>query len=97
MLRSNTQPLTKISAHISKDAWNNDLKQQDVPGLDFFQMNTILTATNNFSPSNKLGQGGFGSVYKVRNFLSSLLFFYFLVMTFATCFRENCKMEKKSL
>ncbi|CDY67906.1 BnaCnng56910D [Brassica napus] len=54
----------KHIAHISKDAWNNDLKQQDVPGLDFFEMNTILTATNNFSPSNKLGQGGFGSVYK---------------------------------
>uniref|UniRef100_M4EE74 non-specific serine/threonine protein kinase n=1 Tax=Brassica campestris TaxID=3711 RepID=M4EE74_BRACM len=54
----------KHIAHISKDAWNNDLKQQDVPGLDFFEMNTILTATNNYSPSNKLGQGGFGSVYK---------------------------------
>ncbi|KAF8046199.1 hypothetical protein N665_3953s0002 [Sinapis alba] len=51
-------------AHISKDAWSNDLKPQDVPGLDFFEMNTIQTATNNFSPSNKLGQGGFGSVYK---------------------------------
>ncbi|KAL1188295.1 G-type lectin S-receptor-like serine/threonine-protein kinase [Cardamine amara subsp. amara] len=52
------------NAHISKDAWRNDLKPQDVPGLDFFEMNTILTATNNFSLSNKLGQGGFGSVYK---------------------------------
>ncbi|KAF8045029.1 hypothetical protein N665_5725s0002 [Sinapis alba] len=51
-------------AHISKDAWSNDLKPQDVPGLDFFEMNTIQIATNNFSPSNKLGQGGFGSVYK---------------------------------
>ncbi|KAL1191665.1 G-type lectin S-receptor-like serine/threonine-protein kinase [Cardamine amara subsp. amara] len=27
-------------------------------------MNTIQTATNNFNLSNKLGQGGFGSVYK---------------------------------
>jgi hypothetical protein len=26
---------------------------------------TILAATNNFSDSNKLGQGGFGPVYKV--------------------------------
>ncbi|KFK40699.1 hypothetical protein AALP_AA2G029700 [Arabis alpina] len=52
------------NAHISKNAWRNDLKQQDVPGLDFFQMSTIQTATNNFSLSNKLGQGGFGSVYK---------------------------------
>ncbi|KAH0936429.1 hypothetical protein HID58_013546 [Brassica napus] len=27
-------------------------------------MHTIQTATNNFSPSNELGQGGFGPVYK---------------------------------
>ncbi|CAG7889236.1 unnamed protein product [Brassica rapa] len=52
------------NAHILKDAWRNELKPQDVPGLDFFEMNTIQTATNNFSLSNKLGQGGFGSVYK---------------------------------
>ncbi|CAH8256243.1 unnamed protein product [Arabidopsis lyrata] len=56
--------LTQISAHISKDAWRNDLKSQDVPGLVFFEMNTIHTATNSFSISNKLGHGGFGSVYK---------------------------------
>ena len=30
-------------------------------------MNIIQTATNNFSLSNKLGHGGFGSVYKVRD------------------------------
>ncbi|XP_050203490.2 G-type lectin S-receptor-like serine/threonine-protein kinase At1g11410 isoform X2 [Mercurialis annua] len=27
-------------------------------------INTILAATDNFSPSNKIGQGGFGKVYK---------------------------------
>ncbi|XP_010418111.1 PREDICTED: G-type lectin S-receptor-like serine/threonine-protein kinase At1g61440 isoform X1 [Camelina sativa] len=52
------------AAHISKDAWRNDLKTQDVPGLEFFEMNTIQTATDSFSLSNKLGYGGFGSVYK---------------------------------
>ncbi|CAA7029732.1 unnamed protein product [Microthlaspi erraticum] len=53
-----------ISKDASQDAWRNGLKRQDVSGLDFFEMDTIETATNNFSLSNKLGQGGFGSVYK---------------------------------
>ncbi|KAL8107844.1 G-type lectin S-receptor-like serine/threonine-protein kinase At4g27290 [Apium graveolens] len=32
--------------------------------LTFFQLDTILKATDNFSPATKLGQGGFGPVYK---------------------------------
>lgn len=40
----------------------NDAKAIDVP---FFDLESILAATNSFSNSNKLGQGGFGSVYKV--------------------------------
>ncbi|CAA7023970.1 unnamed protein product [Microthlaspi erraticum] len=48
-----------ISKTASKDEWRNDLGPQDV-----FEMHTIQTATNDFSLSNKLGQGGFGSVYK---------------------------------
>ncbi|KAM6596086.1 hypothetical protein CsatA_006610 [Cannabis sativa] len=32
--------------------------------LPLFYINTIRTATNNFSDDNKLGQGGFGPVYK---------------------------------
>jgi hypothetical protein len=31
-----------------------------------FKLSTITAATNHFSPANKLGQGGFGSVYKVE-------------------------------
>ncbi|KAF2305035.1 hypothetical protein GH714_001208 [Hevea brasiliensis] len=34
------------------------------PDIEFFDLGTIVAATNNFSPANKLGQGGFGSVYK---------------------------------
>lgn len=37
--------------------------------LPFFDFNTITMATNNFSQENKLGQGGFGIVYKVSVFL----------------------------
>ncbi|KAL5579229.1 hypothetical protein UlMin_011671 [Ulmus minor] len=32
--------------------------------LPFFDLNTIAAATNNFSIDNKLGEGGFGLVYK---------------------------------
>ncbi|XP_013711271.1 G-type lectin S-receptor-like serine/threonine-protein kinase At1g11280 isoform X1 [Brassica napus] len=47
-----------------KDSWKNGLEQQEISGLTFFDMNTIRAATNNFNVSNKLGQGGFGPVYK---------------------------------
>ena len=31
-----------------------------------YDLATIQAATNNFSDDNKLGEGGFGAVYKVR-------------------------------
>ncbi|KAM3701680.1 hypothetical protein ACJW31_05G192600 [Castanea mollissima] len=34
------------------------------PDLPFFDISTILAATENFSPTKRLGQGGFGPVYK---------------------------------
>ena len=36
-----------------------------VSSLPIFDASVILAATNNFAPSNKLGEGGFGTVYKV--------------------------------
>jgi hypothetical protein len=33
--------------------------------LPLFEFQVLATATDNFSLSNKLGQGGFGPVYKV--------------------------------
>lgn len=33
--------------------------------LPFFSLSKIITATDNFSNNNKLGEGGFGPVYKV--------------------------------
>lgn len=36
--------------------------------LPLFDYNTLAQATNNFSDDNKLGQGGFGCVYKVTSY-----------------------------
>ncbi|KAH1247648.1 G-type lectin S-receptor-like serine/threonine-protein kinase [Glycine max] len=38
--------------------------QEDSMELPLFDLATLVNATNNFSPDNKLGQGGFGPVYK---------------------------------
>lgn len=35
--------------------------------LAMFNFNHVAAATNNFSSENKLGQGGFGHVYKVKS------------------------------
>lgn len=40
-------------------------EQLSGPDLPMFNFNCIATATGNFSEANKLGQGGFGPVYKV--------------------------------
>ncbi|XP_057728587.1 G-type lectin S-receptor-like serine/threonine-protein kinase SD1-1 [Arachis stenosperma] len=39
------------------------LQKEDM-GLPLFDLSRIIVATDNFSPINKLGEGGFGSVYK---------------------------------
>lgn len=41
-----------------------EIRSSDSLQYDF---NTIEVATRHFSPSNKLGQGGFGAVFKVKN------------------------------
>ncbi|KAF5481162.1 hypothetical protein F2P56_001835 [Juglans regia] len=43
-----------------------EFKEEDKKGINvpFFDLGSILAATDNFSEANKLGQGGFGPVYK---------------------------------
>ncbi|XP_031487682.1 G-type lectin S-receptor-like serine/threonine-protein kinase At4g03230 [Nymphaea colorata] len=40
------------------------IDETDNHEIPFFQLEVIMAATGNFSESNKLGQGGFGPVYK---------------------------------
>ncbi|KAL5736150.1 hypothetical protein ACOSQ2_030938 [Xanthoceras sorbifolium] len=43
---------------------NGEGSRKDDSGLTIYDLNTIANATNNFSDENKLGEGGFGLVYK---------------------------------
>ncbi|ESW31225.1 hypothetical protein PHAVU_002G220200 [Phaseolus vulgaris] len=49
---------------LSSDREQSGESNMDDLELPLFDFNTITMATNNFSEENKLGQGGFGSVYK---------------------------------
>ncbi|XP_016649450.1 PREDICTED: G-type lectin S-receptor-like serine/threonine-protein kinase At4g03230 isoform X2 [Prunus mume] len=44
----------------------SEFKEEDEKGIDvpFLDLQSILNATDNFSDANKLGQGGYGPVYK---------------------------------
>ena len=44
-----------------------EFKEEDEKGIDlpFYDLESIRVATHNFSNENKLGQGGYGPVYKV--------------------------------
>lgn len=44
---------------------NSGERNIDELELPLFDFDTITIATNNFSQENKLGEGGFGSVYRV--------------------------------
>ena len=63
------QELRKSSE--STFAEGNKVSSEELPWM--MDLSVIRAATDNFSVSNKLGQGGFGSVYKVSN--TSALFF----------------------
>ena len=58
--------------HLLEKMENNVMIDQNIEGkrenleLPFFNLATIATTTNNFSSNNKLGEGGFGPVYKVN-------------------------------
>ncbi|KAI4299256.1 hypothetical protein L6164_032733 [Bauhinia variegata] len=54
----------KIYPKIQSGKMIGDLKEVKLQELPLFSFGKLATATNNFHLSNKLGEGGFGSVYK---------------------------------
>lgn len=59
--------LKRREAQFSDDSLLGEINQVDFQELPLFEFEILVTATNSFQPSNKLGQGGFGLVYKVNN------------------------------
>ena len=45
--------------------YNNEDRKEEME-LPIFDLTTISNATDNFEINNKLGEGGFGPVYKVN-------------------------------
>lgn len=58
---------TELSGSVDLGIESN---QANGPDLPMFNFNSVAAATDNFSEENKLGQGGFGPVYKVLYMLS---------------------------
>jgi hypothetical protein len=50
-----------------RGANNMELGRQKDQDLPLFSFSSIQTATNYFAESNKLGEGGFGPVYKASH------------------------------
>ena len=67
-IAGNNKDTTKHFSLIESDTSGDTLqsaKLNDSSELPVFDFDSMLVATNHFSITNKLGQGGFGPVYKV--------------------------------
>ena len=56
---------------IQRKDYDNEGGKEDIESEILFDLVVIINATNNFSNDNKLGEGGFGPVYKVNNNITS--------------------------
>lgn len=86
--------LSDSATNMSKPATSIG-KRQEKKGdieLKFFELHDLKAATNNFSPDNKLGEGGFGPVFKVL-----LLQPEYLIHKYALTPKENGKKSLQKL
>lgn len=58
--------MSPVAAQIVKQEPKKKKIQSISQELKIFDFQAIVVATSNFSIINKLGEGGFGSVYKVK-------------------------------
>ena len=65
--RNRAQRMLNSERHVQDLIDLSEFNEEDEKGIDvpFFDLESILIATNNFSNENKLGEGGYGPVYKV--------------------------------
>jgi hypothetical protein len=61
--RKSREMSAEISGPVELGLEGNQLSGAELP---FYNFSCMSLATNNFSEENKLGQGGFGPVYKVK-------------------------------
>nr|GMD10211.1 G-type lectin S-receptor-like serine/threonine-protein kinase At1g11410 [Ipomoea batatas] len=67
MRKGNNSTRNNPSNHYEGSEMGKHVDETGSSDLSIFDLNTIQSATDNFSSENKLGQGGFGSVYKLSN------------------------------
>ena len=68
--------ITENHSQGQSESSTGNQKQIKLDELPLFDFRKVEIATNNFDTANKLGQGGFGPVYKV-------------IYSFSVCFLRN--------
>ena len=59
---------SQMGGELSHASMNGGRRNKKIQNLPLIDLGTIKHATNNFCSENKLGEGGFGVVYKVMIF-----------------------------
>ena len=77
--------LELMASESFKGASNIERNGRKGSDLMVFSFATIVAATNNFASENKLGEGGFGPVYKVLVILIQVVLVFKLLLVFLQC------------